>query len=161
MLNSGMDALRRRVCLVRAPDRYQIIDKRGAVIVLKAIIRDMMDSDQASKTSASAVEHGGNLSIKCDLPGAAATVAGRSDGERRRSAESTEGGFLPDQEGCDGEIDSPARDGASGKNRPEEDGGVISPRKRQRLRNLRVAKGMDKAREKDIEVVGCWIPSVP
>eukprot|EP00752_Nemacystus_decipiens_P007203 g6448.t1 len=38
---------------------------------------------------------------------------------------------------------------------------ITSPRKKQRLRNLRLAKGMDRAREKDIAVVGCWIPSVP
>lgn len=38
---------------------------------------------------------------------------------------------------------------------------IASPRKKQRLRNLRLAKGMERAREKDIAVVGCWIPSVP
>lgn len=38
---------------------------------------------------------------------------------------------------------------------------ISSPRKRQRLRNLRLAKGMERARENDIAVVGRWIPSVP
>ncbi|CAN0251393.1 unnamed protein product, partial [Ectocarpus fasciculatus] len=59
--------------------------------------------------------------------------------------------------------------GAGGEGEEEEkgegEGGevapITSPRKKQRLRNLRRAKGMERAREKDIAVVGCWIPSVP
>lgn len=36
-----------------------------------------------------------------------------------------------------------------------------SPRKKQRLRNLHLAKTMERAREQDKAVLGCWIPSVP
>ncbi|CAM9481571.1 unnamed protein product [Discosporangium mesarthrocarpum] len=38
---------------------------------------------------------------------------------------------------------------------------LTSPRKRQRLQKLRLAKGMESAREKDIQVQRCWLPSVP
>lgn len=36
-----------------------------------------------------------------------------------------------------------------------------SPRKKQRMRNLHLAKTMERAREQDMAVLGCWIPSVP
>ncbi|CAM9206801.1 unnamed protein product, partial [Laminaria digitata] len=51
-------------------------------------------------------------------------------------------------------------DGNTGGGEPDEEL-IASPRKRQRLRNLRLAKGMERARENDIAVVRRWIPSVP
>lgn len=51
--------------------------------------------------------------------------------------------------------------GARGAGAGADDSLISSPRKKQRLRNLRLAKGMERAREKDIGIVGCWIPSVP
>lgn len=53
------------------------------------------------------------------------------------------------------------RKGSRGYDDSDNDTLLTSPRKKQRLRNLRLAKGMDRARDNDIAVVGCWIPSVP
>ncbi|CAM9165634.1 unnamed protein product [Ectocarpus sp. 6 AP-2014] len=67
--------------------------------------------------------------------------------------------------GGGGSSGSGAGAGGAGEEEEKEEGGevapITSPRKKQRLRNLRLAKGMERAREKDIAVVGCWIPSVP
>ncbi|CAN0256754.1 unnamed protein product [Scytosiphon promiscuus] len=81
---------------------------------------------------------------------------GNDDGDvvrRRRTVDSTQQG-----DGGSGRAAAAAaaEGGADGGDTP-----ITTPRKKQRLRNLRVAKGMDRAREKDIAVVGCWIPSVP
>lgn len=59
------------------------------------------------------------------------------------------------------EVDTQQEGGGGSRGVGADDDLIASPRKRQRLRNLRVAKGMDRAREDDIAVVRRWIPSVP
>lgn len=103
-------------------------------------------------------EEGEGLRILCPTP-----LAGHPDSpDETHAAAGAGGGFLLDQGAPpddDGDAGAPARRREGGDG--EGESGVISPRKRQRMRNLRLAKGMDKAREKDIAVMGCWIPSVP
>ncbi|CAM9143408.1 unnamed protein product [Choristocarpus tenellus] len=67
---------------------------------------------------------------------------------RRRAARDV--GANDDKQACEGRRETTVPDPT-----------LLSPWKKQRLRNLRLAKGMERARQKDIEVQGCWIPSVP
>ena len=156
----------------------QIIDKRAALIILRRLIEDMMEAGQGATVARQVFEE------KVDAPSSQQRWRRR----RRDQADDEDsaqkgGGFFLDREsseadpdeGIDGnyrkgatsggdeqlEVDTQQEGGVGDGGVGVGDGLIASPRKRQRLRNLRVAKGMDRARENDIAVVKRWIPSVP
>lgn len=151
----------------------QIIDKRAALIILKRLIQDMMEAGQEATEARRVGEREGE----------------RHAWERqRRRRDQANGSSVPNggvfflDRGSSGDpdasVDGDCREGTSEGGgqlgvdaQHKDDDGITgvgpddelisSPRKRQRLRNLRLAKGMERARENDIAVVGRWIPSVP
>lgn len=165
------------VLVLKLTRRHQIIDKRAALIILKRLIQDMMEAGEEATEARRVGEKYGETRAS----------PRRCLRRRRRDQEDDDstqnsGGFFLDRGSSEGDpdasVDGGGREGTSegdeqlrvdtqheggGGNAgvgPDE-GLISSPRKKQRLRNLRLAKGMERAREKDIAVVGCWIPSVP
>lgn len=166
----------------------QIIDKQAAIYILKGLIQDMMNVSH-NPTTATPSKHAATAGSSAgDGPGSGADSCSKVSRTARRGQDEQAGadvdedggGFFLDHDrhtfdaedrqggaagsgagGCDDGDDGDACSGGG-----EGSGGIerevlISPRKKQRLRNLRLAKGMDRAREQDITVVRRWIPSVP
>lgn len=166
------------VLVLKLTHRHQIIDKRAALIILKRLIQDMMEAGEEAAEARRVGEKEGETRAS---PRRCLRRRRRRDQEDNDSAQ-TSGGFFLDRGSSEGDpdanVDSGGREGTSEgdeqlKVDTQHEGGggnagvgpddelISSPRKRQRLRNLRVAKGMERAREKDIAVLGRWIPSVP
>lgn len=156
--------------------RQQIIDKRAALIILKRLIQDMMEAGQKATEARRVGEKNG------ETRALQRWRRRRRDQEDDSSAQNGGGFFLDKGSSSGGDTDASVDGGycegtSEGDEQPRvdaqhKDGGgnagvgmddelISSPRKRQRLRNLRLAKGMERARENDIAVVGRWIPSVP
>lgn len=146
--------------------------------MLKCIIQDMMEAGQKASSAST-------TPVCAELEVEGIQAQHRLSCTRRRRSdiqscdelldESIDGGFFLDKQsaGAGGGDDEAAADSgvremtARGNNCTEKaDGGGAdmanpSPRKKQRLRNLHLAKTMERAREQDMAVLGCWIPSVP
>lgn len=170
----------------------KIIDKEAALMILKGLIQDMMDTGDDGHATTSPSLHSTNQQQKADLASTRNKTGGNEDEitgnddtvvvRRRRvrrnpdqsdpvdedKEEGAGGYFLGVRDNDDDAEGHPAGQEVSGGGRGSDGGsgkvdndGLISPRKKQRLRNLHVAKVMGKARGKDISVMPPWIPSVP
>ena len=146
--------------------------------MLKRLVQDMMEAEAVLVDGRSENEDATTATRGTPRQ---QQLGGRSgdDGDESQSVLDGDGGFFLDERsaearatadlgrsGADSGVRAAATmtrgDGGTGGGKEEDNGGgVASPRKKQRLRNLRVAKTMEHAREQDMAVLGCWIPSVP
>lgn len=136
-------------------------------MILKGLIQDMMDVCDRSAADATAAASSLESAANQRQPEKSALGTVVEQGAGGFFLDHDQGKSDADERGAEDSKGEGARGAAigldeSGGGGESGDGGaLISPRKRQRLRNLRLAKGMGQAREQNISVVRQWISSVP